>query len=82
MSDYPGFEKLLNEVDWKEVEIPPDERHNDLYATHEGILKIGVFQFRVYQLNNGQRIIDKEDLDKFFDDAHWENVAEVLKKFK
>ena len=58
------IEKLLDDVKWKEIhhESPP----NIPYATHEGVLYLGVFKFKVYQLSDGQRVIDEEDLKKFF----------------
>ena len=46
---------------------PPTEITKDMvYATHEGLLKIGDFEIRVYILNTGQRFINAEDIDKYF----------------
>ena len=55
----------LDGVDWKPTGIT--EREGGLlYATHEGVLKIGPFEFRCHVLNTGERVIDAEDMMKFF----------------
>lgn len=53
-------------VIWKETGAQPG---NDglPYATHYGVLHIGELEFRVYQLNTGQRVIDAEDMRAFFE---------------
>lgn len=59
---------LLDQVDWKPIirEKEASEEDADLpYATHEGIFYIGEYQMRAYKLSNGQRVIHKEDIDKF-----------------
>lgn len=55
---------LLDQVDWTPIDshLPDEERH----ATHSGILNIDGFELRVFQLNDGQRIILKEDFERFF----------------
>jgi hypothetical protein len=58
-------EILLNQVDWQPV-TPPDEIDGEPYAMHSGILNLGTMEMRVFQLNNGQRIILKEDFERFF----------------
>ena len=62
------IEALMRDVDWKKIPPSPDEDYvSDLpYATHEGVFKIGEFEFKVYQLNNGQRLIDSEDMHRFW----------------
>jgi len=52
----------------KFTEIQRDEHPTDgtLYATHEGVLAIGTFRFKVYQLNNGERVLDAKDVEQFF----------------
>ena len=54
----------MDKVEWK-----PVEKHistsNLPYVTHEGIFNIGDFQLKAYILNTGQRIIDKESVEKF-----------------
>lgn len=58
------IEKMLESIDFKPVENTPS---GDLpYVTHEGMLKIGEIEVRVYQLNDGQRIIQKEDFERLF----------------
>jgi hypothetical protein len=52
------------------VEFTPVESDNDgsglPYVTHEGTLRIGDHELRVYQLNDGQRVIDAADMQAFF----------------
>ena len=65
------IQKMLDQVEWKEIINPSEPEltpiNDDLpYATHMGVLDIGEFQFKVYQLNDGQRVIDEEDIKKFF----------------
>ena len=43
---------------------PPED--GSKYTTHEGILKIGDVEMRVYVLNTGERVIDADDIEKFF----------------
>jgi len=52
--------------------IDPPSPHSDgeLYATHEGILKFAGAEFRVYQLNDGQRVFDASDIERFFSHEH------------
>lgn len=66
MSKSP-IDAYLDTIEWRE--LPPNEvDKSDVlpYATHEGVLTAGDSQLRVYQLNTGDRIIDKDDMDKFF----------------
>ena len=42
-------------------------------------MRIGDFDFKCYQLNNGQRVISKESLETFFGHP-MEEVIDVLKK--
>jgi hypothetical protein len=53
---------LLDRVDWQpvpqEIQRPIDMPH----VTHEGILKIAGLTLRVYQLSDGQRVIDANEI--------------------
>lgn len=61
------FDSFLNAVEWEEIETPPNDYECGLpRATHRGVLKIGEFELRCYQLDNGQRIFDAEDVAEFF----------------
>ena len=58
-------DRLLAQVELTPYEIvgdPPAE----LYATHEGVLNIGEAQLRVYQLSDGRRVLDAEDIHRVF----------------
>jgi hypothetical protein len=59
------IETMLNEVKW-EV-LPASESGDSPYATHTGVLDIGGVGLRVYQLNDGQRVIDAEDMRSLFE---------------
>jgi hypothetical protein len=55
---------MLDGLEWRELKGTPE---GDLpYATHEGILAIGEYKMRVYQLNDGRRVINGEDIAGFF----------------
>lgn len=56
----------LDAVDWTPVKTPEVLDGDMPYATHEGIFRVGDFEFRVAQLNTGERIIVGEDLEAFF----------------
>lgn len=59
------IDRIMRMVEWKALPMPTGEV--DLpFATHEGVLDIGGFQFRAYQLNTGQRILNYEDVVAFF----------------
>jgi hypothetical protein len=58
------IEVLLDAVDWKPLDVPVGIAQP--YAIQEGVLEIGGFQFRCYVLNNGQRLLDANDLERFF----------------
>lgn len=58
-------DKLMDMVEWKE--IPHGERVDGVpVATHEGLLRIGACELRVFQLDDGRRIIDADDVAEFF----------------
>jgi hypothetical protein len=42
--------------------LPPE----GLYATHSGVLTIGESELRVYQLSDGTRVFDTDDVQRFF----------------
>jgi hypothetical protein len=54
---------LLDQVDYKPIPgMMPPKSKNIPYATHEGILKIGDIEIKVYVLNDGRRVIDAETI--------------------
>ena len=57
---------LLDKIDWQPLPKQDCADSNKPYATHEGVLHIGAISLRVYVLNDGRRIINAEDLTKFF----------------
>lgn len=57
------IERMLDAVEWRVTGVQPDGELP--YATHEGILYIGDVALRAYQLSDGQRVIDADDLTEF-----------------
>lgn len=64
MSSKTPIESIMDRLEWKPVvhEVEP----KGLYATHEGVLEIAGSKFRCYQLSDGNRVIDADDVEKFF----------------
>ena len=62
------MDALLNAVEWQKVEQSEYIGiADDLpWVTHSGILNIGSASFRCYQLSDGTRILDAEDVEEFF----------------
>ena len=62
---------LFDKVEWTAIpNANVQESDNDIpVATHRGVLKIGNHSLRVYRLNNGQSIINAEDLVNFMEDG-------------
>lgn len=57
---------ILADVDWVPVDNAGADNQGELYATHTGIFKMSGFEFRCYQLNDGRRVLDSDDLERFF----------------
>lgn len=69
MNAKSAIDMLMDGVKWEPVEYETEPSLvSDVipHATHRGVLRIYNTEFRVYQLSNGQRIIDAEDLEEFF----------------
>jgi len=61
------IEQLMNTVKWVEVETANADSRDELpYVTHEGTLVIFNAPLKVFQLSDGQRVIDADDMEKFF----------------
>lgn len=63
-----AMDKLLDVVNWEDVPAPGPGASAEPYVTMQGILDLpsAGLKVRCYQLSNGIRILNKEDLDKFF----------------
>lgn len=59
------IDRMIDAVAMTPLPASPHEG-GGLYATHEGRLTVGAFTFRVYQLSDGQRVIDADDVERFF----------------
>lgn len=60
------IETLLDSVEYTEVVYDDKPDIKLPRVTHEGKLKIGEFEFTVYVLSNGQRIIPAHELEAFY----------------
>jgi hypothetical protein len=63
------IERLLDAVEWAALDEPDQIHPGDVYATHEGLLVMGPYRFRVYQLNTGERVVDAYDVEAFYEAA-------------
>jgi len=60
-------EMMMDSVDWERVTDGTPVFNDGLpYVTHKGYLQIGDISLRCYQLDDGRRIIDAEDVARFF----------------
>lgn len=61
--------KMLDAVDWVKAP-PPGEiqpgQEGIPHVTHSGILDVGGIKLRVFQLSDGKRIVDAEDIERLF----------------
>lgn len=61
-----NIEVLLDRVEWENCDTPDQLHTGDLYATMKGELNFLGFKFRCYVLNDGQRVLNADDVEKFF----------------
>lgn len=64
-----AFDALLDGAEWKALDLKGarfTDEPDALYATHEATLEIGDSTLRCYQLNDGQRVFDADDVHAFF----------------
>lgn len=59
------IDAMLDKVEWKAIGDGAKEGVLPI-ATHEGILKLGPLELRVFQLSDGRRVIEENDLFAFF----------------
>lgn len=64
MTDKTPIDRFLDTIEWRAMETPSNT--DELHATHCGILEIAGVRLHVYQLSDGQRVIDADDMEKFF----------------
>ena len=58
--------RMLDAVAWMPQPEPLDNPNMLPFVTHSGVLDLGGIKLKVYQLSNGNRIIDADDLHKLF----------------
>ena len=59
----------MDSIDWKPVQVV-DGLESDLpHVTHEGLMVIGDASLKCYTLSDGRRIIDMDDMNRFFNGA-------------
>ena len=62
-----SIESALDQVEWTPLGRDPENEGSGMpFATHVGLLKIGDFQFHVYRLSDGQRVVDADDSEALF----------------
>ena len=59
------IEMMLDGVTWVAIEGEPPA-DGVLHATHEGVLSLMGFDFKVYRLSDDQRVIDADSMYRFF----------------
>lgn len=52
-------------VDWQPLPAP-DSESTLPHATHEGVLRVGDIELKCFQLTNGQRVFDLNDVERLF----------------
>ena len=57
---------MLDNVNYIPVNTENNNDDGLPYVTHEGILNIADLSITVYVLNNGQRIIPREEMERIF----------------
>lgn len=60
------IDQLTDAIEWTETPLPSGLESGEVYATHSGKLVIGSLALRVYQLSDGTRVIDGDDLHRAF----------------
>ncbi len=64
MSMHP-IDLFFDGVEWKPTGAV-DDGSGVPFATHEGVAHVGGSALKVFQLSTGQRVIDKDDAERFF----------------
>jgi hypothetical protein len=60
------MDKLLDAVSWQKLPGKWPFKSDTPFATHGGFLTIGPVTLKVYQLNDGRRVIAADDLKNIF----------------
>lgn len=61
MSHREPFKVMMDQVDWRPT--GKSGKPGQLWATHEGYLRIEGHEVKVYQLNDGQRVFDAKSCE-------------------
>lgn len=71
-----ALDALLTRADWRK--LPPEQAIDDTpVATHETIIVIGEWVVRAYQLSDGRRVVEPDDVLNLlnfyvpFEDPEW-----------
>lgn len=55
--------------------VPENIKEGQLWATHSGTLKLDDFELKCHILNNGERVFDADDVQRYFANVpHEENI--------
>lgn len=62
------IEKLMDELKWTKIKLDKSAgfKRGLPVATHEAVLKIGDATIKCYLLDDGQRVLDADDVIRFF----------------
>ena len=62
------IDRMMDGLEWDPVQAPGELEEDVPYATHEAILDLGhpIPKLKCYQLSNGVRVIDAEDIKALF----------------
>lgn len=63
----PPVELLLDQVEMVPLPCAPRPGDELPYATHQGALSLGDLTITVYQLSDGQRVLDADDVARFLE---------------
>lgn len=53
-------------IEFKPLPATPFTDDGIPYATHDGVFRLGTVEIRVYQLSNGKRVLDADDMERLF----------------
>lgn len=60
------MDTLLAGLNWQPVAHSEAGMDETPFATHSAVLHLMGHEFRCYQLSDGRRILDKDDVDRWF----------------
>ena len=66
------IERILDQLEWEKIKLDEIPSTDLSYVTHQGVIELpienNVIKIKVYQLSNGIRVLDQNDLNELFGD--------------